>query len=221
MIKTVFFDAGGTLIKAPDVFLYIASQVTDEDQVELGQFLKDRFLDLYLDKSQPFRTVQELVATVLKQAANNFDVPDASGRAPEIYRSLFLNEATKFDDAIPTMDALQGMGIRMIMISDADAEILYEELENLGMMKYFEGFVVSSEVQAYKPSAAIVHKAVDLCSQPLETNVLVGDTLMDIHTADKMGVRSVHIDRRGEPIERADHVITTLTALPDIIKKLS
>ncbi len=220
MIHTVFFDAGGTVIDAPDVFLHIASQVVDEERDELARFLKDRFLDLYLDASQPFRTVQELMAVVLRQAANNLGVPDASDRAPAIYRQLFLKEATAYADSMPALTELEKMGVRMIIISDADASVLYEELDQLGLSRFFDGYVISSEVQGYKPSAAMVNKAREFCREPMSEIMLVGDTLMDVHTAHKLGVQSVHIDRRNQPLERADHVITSLLELPDLINRL-
>ena len=220
MIHTVFFDAGGTLIDTPDFFLYVAPQVGGDETEVVAQFLKERFLDHYRDPSQPFRTVEQLIALVLRQAANSLGIRDRSASAGEIYRRLFLTEARLYGDALPALQQLLREEIRMIMISDADAGILYEEFDRLGIREFFSDYVISSEVGAYKPSDAIVGAARELCREPLDGIVLVGDTLADVHTAHKMGVGAVHIDRRSAPLERADHVITTLSALPDLVRQL-
>jgi len=218
MMHTVLFDAGGTLIKTPDFFIWAASQVSHTDRNELAHFLKERFLDLYRDHSQPFRPVEQLLAVVLKQAANNLGVPDKSEQAGEIYRGLFIDQATLYDDTIPTLESLRSHNIRMVIVSDADADVLYEEFNRLSLRPYFDSYVISSEVQAYKPSAPIVQAAREQCREPLHEICMVGDTIMDIHTAHKLGVQAVHIDRRNAPEQSAEHVITSLTELPRIVE---
>ena len=74
--------------------------------------------------------------------------------------------------------------------------------------------VLASPVQ---PADKAVAKALEYCDEPLSGVLFVGDTIVDIRTAQKMKVKSVLINRDNNFKLEADYRITGLNQLFDII----
>jgi len=210
---TVFFDAGGTLIQSPSFFDFMAEQLGGMDPAQLAPLLKQRFTELYRGPGAEFRLISDVLVDTFASVAEDLNLPDQSSRAPELYRALFLEHAGLFDDVFPVLDYLRERRIRLILISDADADLLYEELKKFGIYDRFEAFVVSSEVRAYKPTGPIVAAARAYCREPLDRILLVGDDLVDVLTAKRLGVMSVAVHRPDAHEYGADYTFQRLGQL--------
>ena len=104
-----------------------------------------------------------------------------------------------------------------MVASDADPDVLDEELATFEIYKYFDEILISGNIRAYKPSDKMSLAIKDKCKKPYSDILFVGDTEVDILTAKKIGARSVLIRRNGSfPIE-ADYCITGLEELFNII----
>ena len=219
MIHTVIFDVGGTLVKARSTLITFANQLAPGNSEKLLEFLIKEFMKIYRDENPTkFIGIKEIIAIILKKAAKEFNVEDISDEAPELYGETYLNHANLFEDTLPTLKRLKEMGIKLIVASDADPDVLNKELSTFVIYKYFDEILISGNVKAYKPSDKMIRAIVDKCDKPYSDILFVGDTEVDILTAKKIGARSVLIKRNGSfPIE-ADYRITRLDKIFEIIK---
>ena len=216
-VHTVFFDVGGTLVRSPSFFDFMAERISPERCSEIADTLRTQFMTMLRDESLPFATVKELLACSFREIAETHDVPDLSHEAARYYRECFTERAGLFDDVVPTLRYLRERGIRMIVISDADADVLNEELILFGIRDFFEDFIISSEVRGYKPSAPMVDAGRRLCRQPMAGNLLVGDNPVDVVTAGRMEIKAALVRNSEEPGFQAAYVFESLDELRSII----
>lgn len=220
MVHTIFFDVGGTLIAGESTLKVIAREMDQDQCDEIFKFLVDRFMEFYLDENPArFYSIKELLELTAGEAAHKFKLEDISHRAVELYRWQHIENDYMFDDTLPTLKKLREMNIKLILISDADANVLLEQLEMYDLLKYFDGTIISDQTRAYKPSDRVVDKALSYCDEPLSEILFVGDRLVDLKTAEKMGVKSVLINRNGKFKHDAAFQIKSLNEIFDIIKE--
>lgn len=217
-IHTVFFDAGGTLVQSPGFFDYIAERVAGERAFEIEPALKDQFTAMLRDESLPFVPIKAILASVVKTVCREFGLPDQGDRVATYYRELFTMKASLYDDVIPCLDRLKALGKTLHMISDADADVLIEELNRFGVRKYFTKLVISSEVQGYKPSEPMVTAASALCREPRSRIILIGDDAVDIRTAKRIGIKAVTVRCPDGLALGADFALNSLAELFDLIE---
>ena len=115
------------------------------------------------------------------------------------------------------LDRLLENGIKMVLASDADAEIMEQELVKYDLNKYFIGKCISSSVRAYKPTLGFIKhlkKYIDI----RENCYFVGDSNVDVESAKGLGIKSVLVDRAGEKSHiKADYRVRDLKELLPIL----
>lgn len=223
MIHTVIFDVGGTLVRARSSLVTFADWLApDNDEnlrKELLEFLINEFMKIYRDdKRIEFIGIKEIIAIVLKKAADKFNVKDISDKADVLYGEAYLSRANLFYDTVPTLKKLKGMGIKLIIASDADPDVLDRELTKFKIKKYFDEIIISGNIKAYKPSDKMTNAIKDKCNKPYSGILFVGDTEVDVLAAKKIGAKSVLINRNGDFQVEADYQIKKLDKICDIIE---
>lgn len=216
----ILFDVGGTLVNAPDIFEALGNQFKSTDKQEIVCALKEKFSALQTN-AHNFLTVVELISASCDAIASKWGA--LSCNPAEIYRNIFVENATLFEETRYVLTELKRNGVLLVAVSDADSEVLLEELRLLGIHEYFEGFIISSDVKAYKPTDPFVKRVSEICTVPLSEIFLVGDLAIDIQTAKKLGVKSVLIVRDGiikEHVvkEHADYIVSNLRELLNIVQ---
>ena len=201
MIHTIIFDVGGTLVDAPDIFEVIANGDT-----EIKKRIIERFQCFYCGKK--FYTVKEILQMVMSELSINI-------KADKIYKNIFTNKSYLFDETFEVLNLLKNK-TNLIIASDADSDVLIPELKKLGIYKYFNKILVSSDIKAYKNSNKFVKKIIPLLNHPYDNVLFVGDSPIDMEIAKKIGVKSVYIKRTEKRFE-SDYVITNLRELMDLI----
>lgn len=222
MIHTVFFDIGGTLVTGTSGLHMLARRLDASRESELFQSLKDDFMHIYLDEHPVrFYTIKEILALTAQKTAARYGLPDVSDEVVNLYRTAYLKQGYMYDDTVATLKRLKADGIKIVLISDADDDVLVTQLKDFGFWDYFDHTIISSITQAYKPADKVVAKALEYCNEPLSGVLFVGDTIVDIRTAKKMKVKSVLINRNNNFKLEADYKITGLNQLFDIITELN
>ena len=192
-LSAVLFDAGGTLVDSDDVFERLRLDF-GPDEIDSAAMLQT--FELVKQRSgAEFLDVKGLLKETCRVLADEFGVVDIGDRAVCLYREAFLETVRLFPGVEETLALLRRCGVRMIIVSDADADVLMPEFDQLGISGYFEGMIISSEVRAYKPSDAMVECILAECKLPDEGVLFVGDNRVDVQTASKLGVDSVFIGR--------------------------
>ena len=176
MIHTILFDAGGTMVNGKSTLIMLAEVMSPVETNQIADFMIKEFMTIYSDEHpERFYTIKELLALAIQKAAVEFGVPDISDQVPKYYRKNHLEQGVLFDDTIPVLEKLKRMGTKMVLVSDADADVLVEQLEAFGILDYFSAMVISSHVGAYKPSDLVVREAARYCHEPYSGILMVGD----------------------------------------------
>ena len=128
-------------------------------------------------------------------------------------------QVTLFDDVAPVLDALQD-DYRLIALTNGNANI-----EKAGVAHWFEFSLSAAEVGYQKPHGLFFDIVREKTRLSTEEIVHIGDDpYRDIAGAVEAGVRSIWLNREGQTWRhddyQADHQISTLTELPEILREL-
>ena len=114
---------------------------------------------------------------------------------------------------------LRETGVGMYVVSNWDLG-LFEVLEDLDWMRYFDGVVVSAVSGVEKPDPRLFEEALEASSVGRDRVVHVGnDPVTDISGAAEAGIDTVLVDRKGNiAAPEATFVIPDLSELPDLVR---
>ena len=122
-----------------------------------------------------------------------------------------------FDDVVPALDALRGMGARLGVVSNWDSR-LPELLGALGLSSRFDTVVVSHLEGVEKPSPELFLRAVGRLGGSPGQALHVGDAPeLDDAGARAAGIASLIVDRRGR-LSGEHGALTGLAMLPEIAR---
>lgn len=219
MITTVIFDVGGTLVGAPDLFTGLSQCFS---QPEAYGLLANAFMGEYhavREGRKPFSTIQAMIEKTMRAVSVELGCADMSPCAGRIYYDNWVTKSYLYEDTISTLERLKRRGIRLVIASDADAPVLYDEFRLHGLSGYFEKYFISSEVSAYKPHDLFAEALRQVGDLMPESTLFVGDSEVDILTGQKLVVRTV-LKGKAQITAKSDYTVDTLTDVAEIIEKL-
>jgi putative hydrolase of the HAD superfamily len=130
-----------------------------------------------------------------------------------------------YDDVVPALEQLRSAGLRLCVISNFDAR-LYRLLEGLGLDRYFDSVTISSEAGYAKPAPEIFKFALARSGIGADQAIHVGDAPhLDVAGANAAGIKAVLIRRPEERVKAAPDkhqaaaVISSFPELIQIIRK--
>ncbi|MFM8998836.1 MAG: HAD family hydrolase [Actinomycetota bacterium] len=228
-VRTVFFDAGETLLHAhptfPDLLastLRDAGHDVDPDAVhDRIHLMAEAFSaaaaagDLWTTSAASSRRFWGDVYAVL---LDELGVAADRDLVERLY-ATFTDHANYvlFEDVLPTLEALRDGGIRLGLISNFE-DWLVGLLEALGLTAFFETRVISGLEGLEKPDPAIFHLALDRLGVEAAASAYVGDSPeFDMAPASALGMLPVLIDRRDRHPEVPATRIRALTELPPLL----
>ena len=217
--KIIFFDIGGTLGDGPDMFNYIAQKYNDSRTEIIAKSISNIFEKLYSNKNEEeFLSVRQMLEISLTKVSLELKIENLSNLAHKYYKEFYHNKSYLYDDVIETLKKLRKKGIRLIVFSDADSDVMIEELKILGIYDFFEQFIISSDLKSYKPSNRIVKEGLKYCDIAKSNIYIVGDSKVDILSGKKMNIQTVLINRSNKKIDyQSDYTISSLDELLSII----
>jgi len=207
MIKTVILDWSGVVSDDWLVTFKTANDVLEE----YGQprMSMERFKELY---EQPWMRFYKK----LKIEVN-------PNRERQLWGKYFPknSETLKpFSCAKPALEWLKEKGLKTIVLSSLNQELLEKEVIDYGFQDMIDYVDASNEDKGEKIDALLEsHKA------EKESTIYVGDMVHDVETANGAGIKSVAVlsgyDKK-EKLEKAgaDYIIEDLGELPALIEKL-
>lgn len=228
-VRTVFFDAGETLLHARPTFPdLLAATLREEGHEVEAQAVHDRIHlmaeafsaaaaagDLWTTSATSSRRFWGDVYAVLLA---ELGVPVEPALVDRLY-ATFTDHANYilFDDVLPTLRALRDGGIRLGLISNFE-DWLEGLLEALGLSAFFETRVISGLEGLEKPDPAIFHLALDRLGVDAAASAYVGDSPeFDMAPASALGMLPVLIDRRDRHPGIAATRIRSLTEIPPLL----
>ena len=240
-VRAILFDFGHTLVDfyrteeaLHAAYEQIRSRIEAVAYMEVPELLDlvERVaggVDRLVEQSYEERRLEELdQAQLLRDslATIGFDLPDdVLEHIVHLDHSAYSNSLTVQSDVLATLEDLHGRGYRMGLVSNLSlrATLVRADLERLGLGRFLEATVFSSEVGFRKPDPRIFQAGLErLGANPAET-VFVGDRLLDdVNGAHAVGMRAVHtrqFRREDNPEVTPDAVIDHLLELPGVLEQ--
>jgi HAD superfamily hydrolase (TIGR01509 family) len=220
----VFFDIGGTLVDSPDIFETITRKLVgrwpDKKTYDLAFETYHGMINAMRNEEggHPFKNVGDLHAITLTFLARQYGYRDVSGQARDISVDAYARKSTLFPETKPILGKLLKNGVRMIIASDNDREILAVQMAKHGLGKYFVDSCISETARAYKPTQGFVSNLKKYVSNDPDDCYFIGDSWVDVESGRRLGIKSVLIDRRNAASNAdADYVIRDLNGLIPIL----
>ncbi len=116
------------------------------------------------------------------------------------FRSYSTKYIKLYDGVTDLLDTLKAKGKKVYLLSNAQREFTMNELDMFGLVPYFDGILISSDVQCSKPDIAFYQNL--LCQYDIdpEESIMIGnDWLADIKGAKKAGLKSLYIHQNISP----------------------
>ena len=211
--QAIIFDFDGTLVDASDAICHSFNAALEKCRLPRMDPQQIRAMI-----GRPLVGMFESVA----EGSSEADVDEFVGE----YRSAFFTHSLVLTRLMPgTEETLAHfssslkLGIATSRKSDGALHIL----ENFGLLGYFSAVVGIEHVSISKPDPEPIHRTLDQLQVPAERAVMVGDTTDDMMAGKRAGVTAVGVTTgttsRAELIEGgADHVVTQLSALVDLVE---
>ncbi len=188
-------------------------------------------VDRLVAESYEQRRMEEVdQAELFRQALSGigFDLPDdIIEHIVALDHSAYSNSITVEPEILAALDELRRARYRMGLVSNISLrpDLMRADLERMGLAKYLDAMVFSSEVGLRKPDSRIFQEALDrLGVEPQET-VFVGDRLYDdVSGAQAVGMRAVltrQFRQEDDPDYAPDAVISHLSELPKVLDRMA
>lgn len=128
------------------------------------------------------------------------------------FRSYSTKYIRLYDGVTDLLDTLKKKGKKIYLLSNAQREFTENELNMFGLVPYFDGILISSDVQCSKPDIHFYKELINRYNLDTDESIMIGnDWISDIRGAKDAGIRSLYIHQSISPeIEgelEADYVI--------------
>jgi putative hydrolase of the HAD superfamily len=126
-----------------------------------------------------------------------------------------------FDDAASALTSL-GQSHALALVTNGASCLQREKLAASGLGEHFDAVVVSGDVGAGKPDAAIFRHALAALDASAGEAVMIGDNLeRDVDGAIAVGLEAVWINRRGDPRPEDRRRVVEIATLAELSAALA
>jgi 2-haloacid dehalogenase len=215
------FDCYGTLVDwegGVGAFLYDLALRNGDAELEPGRLLRERWEAIQFELIQgEYRPYRDVLAESLRRwvEERGYDWDDADGVA--LVRSM--RSWQPFPDTRPALEQARQGGLRLVIVSNTDRDIIEHTLRHLEMP--FDDVVTAQDCRAYKPSPSVFGQALARIGLPAEQILHVAFGFKyDIGPAARLGFRTAWVNRHAEPTpgaERPGHVWRDLWGLAELV----
>ena len=125
-----------------------------------------------------------------------------------------------FPDVIDVLKNLKG-SFRLALITNGLIDTQFDKVRGAGLEQYFDVITVAGEIGVCKPNPEMFRITLKKLGVKPEESVMVGNSLKrDIAGARQANVRSIWVNRAGEPVTggvQPDAVLIHFHRLPDLL----
>jgi 2-haloacid dehalogenase len=197
---TATFDCYGTLIDwegGLGCFLYDLALRNGDAVEENGRALRERWEAIQFDLIQGrYQRYETILAQSLRLwcEGRGYSWNDEWGR--DLVRSM--RSWQPFHDTKPALTRVREAGIKLVIISNTDRDIIAHSLKHLEVP--FDDVITAEDCGIYKPSPIVFEKALERIDQPPDRILHVAFGFKyDIGPAQALGFKGAWINRNAEP----------------------
>ncbi|HIF9170953.1 TPA: haloacid dehalogenase type II [Photobacterium damselae] len=113
----------------------------------------------------------------------------------------FLNEFTRlqpYSDVIPALKYLKENGFKLIALSNSSSKLINEQLNNSGVISFFDEIISAEEVTTFKPDPQVYKYAAKRLGVSLNRLRLVATHDWDTHGALSVGMKAAYLSRNDK-----------------------
>lgn len=186
----VAFDVNETLFALDGLRPYFAAAGLSTEAVPLwfARVLRDGFA---LCAAGDYRPFAELGAAQLRELDRRLSAADAE------HVLAGFAELDPHPDVEPALRRLAEAGVRVVTLTNGNAELTRTLLERAGLSAYVEAPLSVDAVRRWKPAPEPYRYAADFCGVSPGDVVLVAGHAWDCHGANLAGLRTAYV-RRAE-----------------------
>lgn len=124
----------------------------------------------------------------------------------EIYEKEKLQNLELYPGVMDTLEKLKDMGLKLVIITDADTHHTLARLTRVGLLNYFDFFVAADMTGTKKPDPAHFLFALETLGIKPEETLVVGDSIKrDMVPARKLGLKTAYASYGDwRPVEETD-----------------
>lgn len=217
MKKAVFVDMGETLVKFIPRYDEAVTKAIREIGIEVNE--KDVFRALMAQMGEnhfPHKELGGLSHIDFKDLFYRLGKYVPSDIIKELSSRSYLSERYElYDDAIPFLEEIKGLGLKVILVSNATKKI-HDIVKELGLLKYLDGIAASCDLGIMKPHPKIFYYAKKIGGTE-------GIHIGDVYEIDYLGAKRAYLDgilldRFNFYPEIKDNKARNLLEVIDIIK---
>jgi phosphoglycolate phosphatase len=217
-IELVVFDLDGTLVTAEIDFQAMRRAIRD-------LLVEHEFPTHVL----PMNSTQDLLRSAFAYAGEKGFTPIAISKLRD---EVYL-EAVKFEwegakkaqlvsGAKEILQALQQYQVNIAILTNDNRAVAKYLLEKFGLMEYVDLLITREEAPHMKPATEGLELILNHFDIPSEQTIFIGDSTIDIMTANKLGIRCIarRSKLRTEKELKAEGAIAVFSTLTPIISYL-
>jgi len=219
-VEVATFDCYGTLVDwegGLGNFLYDMALRKGADPLRPGRELRERWEAIQFEViSGEYRTYKEVLVTSLNRFAEErgWRLNEADGDS----LARAMRSWQPFPDTRPALQRARSAGLRLVIVSNTDRDILRHTLRQLELR--FDDIVCAEDCRAYKPSEVVFKKALEQIGVLPERILHVAFGFKyDIGPAKQAGMRTAWVNRHAEVrpgSEEPDHEWRDLWSLAEL-----
>lgn len=222
-IKVITFDCYGTLVQWHDAVRRAAASILERhlsahaSTESIASFaVRLREIAMEYQQQSPFRDYEAVLDASLNQALRETG-HDATAADLETLLAT-LGRIEPHPD-VPEALARLREHYRIAVISNTSDHLIANTITAIGTPIDF--VITAQQARAYKPDHALFHHAYAAMGVTKDETIHVAmGQFSDLKVCQELGIRSVWIDREGEPLDPAwqpDAVLKDLSGLPQLL----
>jgi 2-haloacid dehalogenase len=199
--KVATFDCYGTLVDwegGVGAFLYTLMLREGVADPPPGRELRTRWEQIQFEVIQgEYKTYKEVLGESVLAWCREVGVPDREVYAEALVDSMRAWQP--FPDTGPALSQVRDAGVRLVILSNTDRDILEHTLKQIGVP--FDAVVTAEDVGAYKPALTGFEQVVERIGEDPKDIVHVAFGFKyDIKPAQTLGMATAWVNRHAEPL---------------------
>ncbi len=190
MIKAAIFDLDGTLLNRDDsVKLFIAKQY-ERLSKQFGHIPKEKYITRFIELDKRGYVWKD---KVYQQLVDEFEITELTWEELlHDYISEFKNNCVPFANLTQMLEKLKENNLLLGMITNGYGQFQMDNIESLGIKKYFDVILVSEWEGIKKPDPEIFNRAIERLEISPNESIYMGDhPENDVQAARKVGMKGI------------------------------
>lgn len=118
----------------------------------------------------------------------------------QMFRILSIKHLKLYDGVIELLELLKSKNKNIYLLSNAQKIFTLYEMQLLGIEKYFDGILFSSDYYVCKPDKKFYYNLIENFNLEIENSIMIGnDFIADIEGSNDIGLDSLYIDSNLSP----------------------